>query len=341
MTLQTLREQQSSRPDDIELRADLIFELLRHDRATQNDALFEEAHQRAYESQNPATQSSSRFLIARANIAQKKHHFKEALGDLDQALNLDPTNVQGLLTRTTVLRLLGRLDEAARSILTLHQHADALIALTAAADLASIRGQADNAWHLLETKVLPSIAQAEAGVRLWIETTAAEVAWRSARRAEAEVHFSRALAINPNDLYSIIGYADFLLEEERYKEAFTITQRFNDNQDVRLRQLLAAIALGDDPKEIFRLRSLMEEQFKIDRTFEEGRHYRTEARYALEVALSPLEAFTLSQKNWEEQKEPADALLLISASVAAGKANFTKEFRTKLTKMGYAVAAQE
>jgi len=65
--------------------------------------------------------------------------------------------------------------------------------------------------------------------------------------------------------------------------------------------------------------ALLRERLAAADRREPGRHAREQARFALDVEQKPREALRLAQANWGLQREPADALLLLRAALAAGK----------------------
>lgn len=50
-------------------------------------------------------------------------------------------------------------------------------------------------------------------------------------------------------------------------------------------------------------------------------HQREESRFLLQVLHKPKEALKLAQENWKVQREPADALILLNAAIAANEPN--------------------
>jgi hypothetical protein len=66
--------------------------------------------------------------------------------------------------------------------------------------------------------------------------------------------------------------------------------------------------------------ALLRERLAAADRREPGKHAREQARFALDVEQQPRDALRLAQVNWALQREPADALLLLRAALAAGPA---------------------
>ncbi len=62
-----------------------------------------------------AARPNPTVLVLHATLLQSRHEFAPALAELDRALALEPRNAQAWLTRATVLRVLGRYEEAMAS----------------------------------------------------------------------------------------------------------------------------------------------------------------------------------------------------------------------------------
>src|ERR1700728_770409 len=100
----------------------------------------------------PWTQQTSLppgVLVLEATILQSRHEFDAALGQLDLPLRLQPDNAQAWLTRATVLRVLGRYDEAAASCTRLALQADAAITALCRESLRGLTGHLQSAYAAL------------------------------------------------------------------------------------------------------------------------------------------------------------------------------------------------
>ncbi len=255
-------------------------------------------------------------LTLRATIKQSQHDFTNALADLDAALKLEPRNAQVWLTRTTILTVLGDYAGARRSCMPLAQSAPGMIALTAAAGVATLNGGAEGGCTLLCNAVRGNPA-ATAEEKVWAMTVLAEAFERLGRISEAEDYFQRSLALKPRDPYLLGAYADLLLDQDRAPAAVTLLKDENRADGLLLRVALAEAAL--DPRPVAcdsHIRSL-KARFEAGHLRGDFVHQREEARFRLHLLHQPREALQLAEANWRIQREPADARILLETAVAA------------------------
>ncbi len=254
------------------------------------------------------------LLLLRATIKQSLHNFTGALSDLDLVLEAEPRNAQAWLTRATILQVQGKPLEAKKAAAMLLQIAPRHIAATAMASAASLNGDAQPSYVLLSA-ALRHAKNAPAEERLWASTILAEIAARTGQSKQAETHFQEALAIDRTDTYLLAAYADFLMDSERHAEAASLLENQGRADALLLRRAIARKvvkspeALGDKLQ--------MAARFKAARLRGDNSHSREEARFTLELLEEPPTALKLAQLNWETQKEPADARLLMEAALAS------------------------
>ena len=88
-------------------------------------------------------------LVLHATILQSRHSFDASLQELDRALAAQPDNPQAWLTRATVLRVLGRYDEAMSSCGHLAGAADVAVTTLCRESLRSLTGHLESAYARL------------------------------------------------------------------------------------------------------------------------------------------------------------------------------------------------
>ena len=253
-------------------------------------------------------------LLLRAMIRQHAHEFDLALADLDVVLGLEPTNAQAWLTRASIYQVQGRYEEARRSCQPLFRLTGRHVAHTCLADIASLSGQATMSREMLTASLeRPGVSARE---RLWILTILAEIAARTGDVKAAERHFLDARGLGMKDHYLLGAYADFLLDQGRAQEVVTLLQRETRADGLLLRLTLAEQALH--------VHAFKDHTAELTARFAAGRergtnvHVREEARFTLALLHDPHRALTLAQANWEVQKEPWDARLLLETALASG-----------------------
>ena len=85
-----------------------------------------------------------------------------------------------------------------------------------------------------------------------------------------------------------------------------------------LRLAIAEAALTPPPAPIVAHAAALRARLEAGRLRGDFVHQREEARYLLEVAGDPRAALPVARANWDVQREPADARLLLAAARGAG-----------------------
>ncbi len=268
-------------------------------------------------------------LVLRATIRQSRHEFAPAIADLDRALATRPGDGQALLTRASVLTVLGRYDEALRDCRALARHAPPLIVTTCAAAPASLNGRAEAAYREL-VHTLEGGAGIDPGVRAWALTLAAEIAVRRGDPA-AEDHFRSALAADPRDAYARGAYADFLLDAGRPREVIALLAQDTTNDPLLLRLVLAEAQVPEAARTYAAHRTDLAARFDAARRRGDSVHGREEARFRLVIERNTAWALELARANWTVQHEPADLRVLVDAATAADDSATLAEARHWLT----------
>jgi Tfp pilus assembly protein PilF len=262
------------------------------------------------------TNAPAEALVLRATVRQAQHDFTNALVDLGVSLSQSPGNAQAWLTRAAILTVLGDYSAARQSCLPLAQLAPGLVALTAAANVICLSGDAQRGCALLRGAIdtSPLAAKPE---RVWALTVLGEAAARLGRDGEAEAAYKQALELDPRDPYVQGSYSDLLLDQARPQEVVTLLKDAQRADVLLLRLALAEAQLKPRPP------FLNAHVNALSARFEEGHlrgdfvHVREEARFVLNLRGKPHEALELAKLNWQVQREPADARILLECAVAA------------------------
>lgn len=275
--------------------------------------------------------------LLRATVRQSQHAFDAALTDLE-ALAADdaaPLAVQAQagLTRAAVLQVRGRWDEARRVCESLlagrfAPMGEALSrpARACVAELRSLRGEPRQA-----AADLAALAREAPGDR-WLSLLRAELAQRLGDDVAAGAHF-RVAAGEGADAYALAARVDWLLDLGQTREALAQVDTGDTEADaLLLRRAIALHRLGDAraPAAV----AAMSARLEAARLRGEV-HAREEARLALDALNEPARALTLAVENWAQQKEPADAVLLARAAVAAGRPDAADPVRALVREAGW------
>lgn len=262
-----------------------------------------------------ASNPPERVLLLRATIKQSNHQFEPAVADLEAALRVNPRDAQAWLTLSTVQLVMGRIGAARASCERLRNLTAPLVYVTCAAATDSLSGHAHQALAALEAAQIQGAALPPA-VRSWSATLAGEIAERLGRLADAERQFRNGVALDAGDVYARNALADFLFAQGRAAEARAVLPKDAGKSDpTLLRVAIAARRTGDAQAPA--LEESLFARLAASRERGEALHLREEARALLELRNDARGALELALRNWQIQKESADARLLLAAAVAA------------------------
>jgi tetratricopeptide (TPR) repeat protein len=312
-------------PQNVDVAVSLATKLIEQSRSEGDPRFLGQAQAVLNPWLNHATPPPSTLLL-RAMIRQHAHDFDLALADLDVVLSLEPTNAQAWLTRASIYQVQGRYEDARRACQPLLRLTGRHVAHTCLADIAGLNGQATMSREMLTASLeRPGISARE---RLWILTILAEIAARTGDVKAAEKHFLKAQGLGIKDHYLLGAYTDFLLDQGRAQEIVTLLQHETRADGLLLRLTLAEQALH--------MPASKDHTAELAARFAAGRergtrvHVREEARFTLALLHDPRRALTLAQANWEVQKEPWDARLLLETALASGNRQATRPVITWL-----------
>jgi tetratricopeptide (TPR) repeat protein len=252
-------------------------------------------------------------LLLRATIRQNAHEFDQALADLDQVLSIQPTNAQAWLTKASILQVQARYDEARRACQHLARLAASHVLLGCLSDIAGVTGQSAKSRELLRQALSDSALSGRE--RIWVATILAETAARTGAIREAEQAFAEALTVGMKDQYLLGAYADFLLDQRRYRDVISLVQH-----ETKADGLLLRLALAEQALELPTFKNHLSDlaaRFAASRERGTTVHVREEARFTLALLHDAKQALPLAQANWNVQREPADARILLESALVA------------------------
>lgn len=253
-------------------------------------------------------------LVIQATILQYRHQFGAARGLLQKTLEIDPRNAQAWLTLATLDMVQGEYATAARDCGQVSNHAGIDIGLACLGNLRSYTGQARQSLALL-TQVETAAGRAPSSYQAWVQGLLAESAERLGDWPLAETHYRAALRLQPQDNYLLVAYADFLLDRSRPGEVLPLLADHTQSDTAFLRLALAQSALHSD--QVQRYTWIMAARFEALR--QRGSEYfgREESRFALELQHDPHAALDMALRNWQVQRAPRDARVVLEAALAA------------------------
>lgn len=258
----------------------------------------------------------SEVLLLRATIRQSRHEFDAALIDLERLTVVSPDDPQAWLTRAVVLGVKGRYAEALASCQRLDGMASPFVRAACRAPVWGVTGHTSEAATALAaaldgTRTLPEAA--------WARSLLAELALWSGDQRGPEALLRALLSLAPTDGQARAALADLLLDQGRGDEVAALVAGHEDDDGLLLRKALARLrggtarALSASDASVVQMAA----RFEASRLRGDTVHQREEARFALAVDSEPGRALGLAQRNWQVQREPADARVLIEAALAA------------------------
>ncbi len=272
------------------------------------------------------------ILVLRALLRQYRHDFDGALADLALAIQRNPEDAEARAWRAAIYMVRADYPAAARECAALVPLTDELQATGCSAYVAATTGRTREAYAQL-LGALERAPQADTGARLWTQTRLAEMAARLGGATVAERHFKAALALGVNDNFLLAAYADFLLEQRRPREVVALLKEWTRADTLLLRLALAEHDLG--LPEAARHAQILGERFADEARRGERLHLAEEARYLLELRADTSAALAAAAENWQSQREPRDALILLEAARAARNAAAAAPVLDWLARSGF------
>jgi predicted Zn-dependent protease len=252
-------------------------------------------------------------LVLDATVLQSRHEFEPALRRLDQALAEAPEDPQAWLTRATVLRVLGRYDEASAACGHLAAKASAEITTLCEQSIQSLSGHLQSAYEAIRTQ--PAAQPPEE--RAWQCSELGEMAERLGQDGDAEQWFTTGLRAAPDDFYLRAALSDLLLRHQRPLDVLALLAGYESFEPMLLRLTLAHKMLADG--KAAEGEALLADAFDVEQRRGEAVHRREQARYLLDLAHEPEAALVAAQANWSVQREPEDALILLRCAQALNR----------------------
>jgi Tfp pilus assembly protein PilF len=253
-------------------------------------------------------------LLTQATILDYRHQFDAARELLHTALRLEARNAQAWLTLATLDMVQGRYEAARKECAQVMSTAGLELGSACLGNLLAYTGEARQSLALLRQSEV-SGGRAAAGYQAWIEGLIAEAAERLGDWPLAEAHYRSALQLLPHDNFLLVAYADFLLDRGRAREVLPLLADHFQSDTAFLRVALAQTALHSP--DASRYTWMMAARFEALKARGSDYFGREEARFALLLQHDPETSLTLAQRNWQFQRAPWDARVLLEAALAA------------------------
>lgn len=311
--VESLRRQLAARPDDAALRLEIArryFDLA----MAQGDPRYVGYARAAIAPLEKTAPASAGYWVVKGMIQQYTHDFAGALASLAKARELDPGNVEATAWASAIHMVQANYDQALAECTRLVPEAQPLHAQGCTAYVLSSTGQLAPAYEAL-AKALASAVAVAPELAMWVRTRLAEMAVRLQRFDQAQVHFDEAMKLGVTDQFLLGAYADFLLLQGRPAEVLKLLVDW-ERSDILLLRLALAGRATNDPRAAGWVAQLRD-RFAAAEQRGDRLHEQEAARFALDVEGNPAKAADLASRNYQDQKEPRDAEILMRAALAA------------------------
>lgn len=270
------------------------------------------------------------LLAIRGMLRQYRHDFDEALQDFAAALVQDPGLAEAHAWRAAILLVRADYPGARRECAALQGLRQTVLYGTCIGLVQAYGGELEAAYRALQQTLAIS---RDPENRLWLLTRLGEVAaWRG-QPALAEQHYREALGLGLDDGYLLAAWSDFLLDAGRPAEVVRDLADW-ESSDTLLLRLAEASALLELP-DAARLVQTLEDRFEAARQRGDTTHRAEEARHALHLRKDAQRALRLAAQNYQVQREPRDARILLEAAIAAGDPAAAQPARDWLRDSGF------
>ena len=255
---------------------------------------------------------SAALWALRGQLQQYRHGFAPALEDFANALKIDPQFASAHAWRGAIYLVQADYSAAREECAALKALGRLALRGACMGLLEAYTGHLDAALGYLQQAISVS---AESDNLLWLDTRVGEVqAWHG-QAALAEAAYRRALALKLDDGYLLAAWSDFLLDHQRPAEVVKALAAWEASDTLLLRLALAETQL-DLPKAGAHTQAL-DDRFAAAKQRGDTTHRAEEARFLLRLKGDAAQALQVAVDNYQVQREPRDARILLEAARAA------------------------
>jgi tetratricopeptide (TPR) repeat protein len=254
---------------------------------------------------------SAPLLAMRGTVRQYRHDFTDALNDYAAALKLDTDLAGANAWRGAIYLVQADYVAAAKECEALLRLGRSVLHGGCAGLTQAYTGHLDTAYKTLQKALAASDDDDQ---RLWLNTRLAEVADWQGQTALAEQHFRRALDLGIDDGYLLAAWSDFLLDKGDAEQVIQQLTKW-DTVDGLLLRLSEAEDKLKRPVAKAHIQALGD-RFAAAKLRGDTTHQAEEARFHLHLRHDPKEAVRLAVANYQVQKEPRDARIVLESALA-------------------------
>lgn len=267
-----------------------------------------------------------------ADILQRQHQFVQAQQVLDQVLTLHRGHAQARLMRAVIYQAKGQYSLAMKDCKALLGRVELLVSTTCITQIDGLQGHLQRSIPLLQ-RTLEQYSNSDDETLRWSRTVLAEMLIRAGKPEQASHYLEAVQQSQTLDVYALAIKADMLIQQGRYRETMSLLEPHKQIGKLLLRFVIASNMAGQAyEQDLENLSAIIERS----RLLPGSAHLRFLARYYLDVEKNPPLALTTARVNWQQQREPDDALLLARSLLAVQDYTALQAFRQELLGSGLA-----
>jgi hypothetical protein len=312
-----LRTRLKAVPRDVSAASELARRYLELFRA-QGDPRLVAYAQRALAPWADEADAPAAIALRRAELAQSEHRFDAARAELERVVAREPRDGEAWLTLAAIDLVRADYGSSRRECGRLVLISDTSVTGACLAAVQAMTGEARRAYEFLDAQVAGAHSALPLELAVWLETLAAETGDALDRADEAAHHYRAALAAagaRPS-VYLLAAYADHLLRVGDNDAVVALLRDAPPADSLDLRLALAQKRAGRD---VATLVERLGYRLRLGLDGLESTHAREAAYFALYLLERPELALERSLANWEVQREPIDARLVLESAAAAGR----------------------
>lgn len=273
-----------------------------------------------------------------ASVLQHYHNFEQALDIINKAIENNASNLSTQLIRFQIAMVSGDYSLADLACGDVSAEGDEADALNCRSQLQAATGELQMASDNLQA-YMSNNPPATIGQLFELLLTAGDIAVRQGNSQRAEMYFTDALRINPENHYLRLQYMDLLLSEGRHDDVlrFIATipeQHINDEIKILQIRALSAQESLENTNLIETLSTELASSFQQSLEREERLPHKDMALFYYYVEDDPESALRHAHQNWQTQKEISDTLLVYRSALDAGHSNTQQEVASWLEENG-------
>ncbi len=267
-------------------------------------------------------------------LKQYGHDFAGAFTDFEQALTLEPAQIEAISWSAALHMVEGEYPDALKFCERLPVATHPLVRAGCRQFALAGMGHLRPAYENLRA-ALDQAGTTDKGLTLWVRVRLGEMAERLGQDREAAGHYQVALQLGQTDQYLLAAYADFLLRQKQAAQVVTLLRSWEASDVLLLRLAMAAAQTSD--VEAMRYRQMLKTRFEEAARRGERLHEQEEARFLLLLEQAPQEALERALHNYQalRQREPRDAEMVLLAALAANKPQAAGPVLEWLTRTGF------